>query len=129
MVLYTTIIPLFFFFYLEVFQLDLQVPFMVHVFLSQEDSVVVVASLPENLDGDLNIEVDLTFTALLKYGAGGPRRYNMAAIIELIVRKVGFKVKLCVILSLQPMCSLIENTKCCIHPKNLHHLTPTGQSP
>ncbi|TNN80111.1 hypothetical protein EYF80_009622 [Liparis tanakae] len=70
----------------EVFQLDLQVPFMVHVFLSQEDSVVVVASLPENLDGDLHIEVDLAFTALLKYGAGGPRRYNMAAIIELILR-------------------------------------------
>lgn len=53
-------------FHLEVFQLDLQVPFMVHVFLRQEDGVAVVAGLPENLDGDLNVEVDLAFAALFK---------------------------------------------------------------
>lgn len=61
---------MFVFFYLEVLQLDLQVPFMMHVFLSQENSMAVVASLPKNLDGDLNIKVDLTFTALLKYSVG-----------------------------------------------------------
>lgn len=52
--------------HLEVFQLDLQVPFMVHVFLRQEDGVAVVAGLPKNLDGDLNVEVDLAFAALFK---------------------------------------------------------------
>lgn len=52
------------FFYLQVFQLDLQVPLMVHVLLGQENSVAVVASLPKNLNGDLNIKVNLTFTAL-----------------------------------------------------------------
>lgn len=68
-------------FYLEVFQLDLQVPFMVHVFLSQENSMAVVGGLPKNLDGDLNVKVDLTFTALLKYR--GPCCYNTAAISDL----------------------------------------------
>lgn len=29
--------------------------------------MAVVAGLPKNLDGDLNIKVDLTFTALFKY--------------------------------------------------------------
>lgn len=53
--------------YLEVFQLDLQVPFMVHMLLSQENSVAVVTSLTKNLDGDLNIKVDLTFIALFKH--------------------------------------------------------------
>lgn len=40
---------------------------MVHVLLSQEHSMAVVSSLPQYLDGDLNIKVDLTFTALLKH--------------------------------------------------------------
>lgn len=51
-------------FYLEVFQLDLQVPFMVCVLLSQEDGMAVVARLSENLDGYLHIKVDLALTAL-----------------------------------------------------------------
>lgn len=53
--------------YLDVFQLDLQVPLVVHVLLCQEHSVAVVSSLAKNLDGDLDIKVDLTFTGLLKY--------------------------------------------------------------
>lgn len=61
-----SIVHLYAHFYLEVFQLNLKVPLMVHVFLSQEDSMTVVACLPENLDGDLYIKVDFTFTALLK---------------------------------------------------------------
>lgn len=40
---------------------------MVHVLLSQEHSMAVVSSLSQYLDGDLNIKVDLTFTALLKH--------------------------------------------------------------
>lgn len=40
---------------------------MVHVLLCQEHSVAVVSSLTKNLDGDLNIKVDLIFIALLKY--------------------------------------------------------------
>lgn len=58
------------FVYLEVFELDLQIPFVVHVFLSQEDSVTVVAGLPKNLDGDLHVKMDLAFTTLLKYSTG-----------------------------------------------------------
>ena len=50
--------------YLEVFQLDLQVPFVVHVSLGQEDSVVVVSSLAQHLNGNLYIKVDFTLTAL-----------------------------------------------------------------
>lgn len=64
-------------FYLEVFQLDLQVPFMMHVFLSQENSMAVVAGLPKNLDGNLNIKVDLTFTTLLKNSAGRQWCYSI----------------------------------------------------
>ena len=52
--------------YLEVLQLDLQVPFMVHVLFGQENSMAVVAGLPKNLDGNLHIKVDLTVTTLLK---------------------------------------------------------------
>lgn len=51
---------------LEIFELDLQVPLMVGVFLSQENSMTVVAGLAKNLDGDLNVKVDLALTALLK---------------------------------------------------------------
>lgn len=57
-------------FYLKVFKLDLQVPLMVLVFFSQKDSMAVVASLPQNFDGYLNIEVDLTFPTLLEYSTG-----------------------------------------------------------
>lgn len=37
-----------------------------HVFLRQENSMTVVAGLSQNLDGDLHVKVDFTFTALLK---------------------------------------------------------------
>lgn len=52
--------------HLEVFQLYLQVPFVMHVFLCQEYSMTVVAGLSQNLDGDLHVKVDFTLTALLK---------------------------------------------------------------
>lgn len=41
-----------------------------HVFLRQENSVTVVAGLSQNLDGDLHVKVDFTFTALLKNTCG-----------------------------------------------------------
>ena len=40
---------------------------MVFVPFSQKHSVAVVASLTKNLDGDLDVKMDLGFTALLKY--------------------------------------------------------------
>lgn len=52
--------------HLEVFQLYLQVPFVMHVFLCQENRMTVVAGLSQDLDGDLDVKVDFTFTALLK---------------------------------------------------------------
>ncbi len=61
---------------------------MVHVFLSQENGVAVVAGLPKDLDSDLNVKVDLTFTALLKYSVGGHQCYNIAAISDLLIKKV-----------------------------------------
>lgn len=67
--------------HLEVFQLDLQVPFMVHVFLRQEDGVAVVAGLPKNLDGDLNVEVDLAFAALFKNSVGQRQVCNIQSSI------------------------------------------------
>lgn len=46
---------------------------MVHVFLRQENSVTVVAGLSQNLDGNLDVEVDLAFTVLFKYSMGWQR--------------------------------------------------------
>ena len=51
--------------HLEVLQLDLQVPLVLRVLLRQEDGVAVVARLPQHLDGDLHVEVDLALAALL----------------------------------------------------------------
>lgn len=58
---------------------------MVHVFLRQENSVTVVAGLSKNLDGDLNIKVDLTFTALFKYSVGRQWCFNMATISDMFI--------------------------------------------
>lgn len=52
------------------------------MFLSQEDSVAVVASLPENLDGDFNIKVYFIFTALFKYSVGRQHIYDVPTIID-----------------------------------------------
>lgn len=51
-------------FYLEVLQLNLQIPFMMHVPLRQEHGMTVISSLTEYFDGNLYIKVDFTFTAL-----------------------------------------------------------------
>lgn len=64
--------------HLEVFQLYLQVPFVMHVLLRQEDGVAVVASLTQNLDGDLHVKVDFALAALLKHIAGRQQVHNMA---------------------------------------------------
>lgn len=49
--------------------------------------MAVVASLPKNLDGDLNIKVDLTFTALLTFRAGEQRCYNTIALVTCTLRE------------------------------------------
>lgn len=65
-----------FFSYLEVFELDLQVPLVVHVFLSQEDGVAVVAGLAKYFDGDLDVKVHLALAALLAAECTGRQSYN-----------------------------------------------------
>lgn len=66
--------------HLEVFQLYLQVPFVMHVLLRQEDGVAVVASLTQNLDGDLHVKVDFALAALLKHIAGRQQVHNVATL-------------------------------------------------
>lgn len=55
---------------------------MVHMFLSQENGVAVVAGLSENLDGDLHFKVDLTFTAL-SYAAQKDKLLHVCRIIKI----------------------------------------------
>lgn len=49
-----------------------------HVLLSQEDCVAVVAGLSQNLDGDLHVKVDFALAALLKHIAGRQQVHNVA---------------------------------------------------
>lgn len=56
--------------YLDVLQLDLQVPLMMCMVLGQIEGMRVVASLPEDPDGRLHIEVDFTLTLCLPGSIG-----------------------------------------------------------